>query len=91
MLLNYCICPQTDLSDAFSEFGAIKNIHVNLDRRTGFVKGYALVEYGEYTEAQDAINAMHEKELLGNKVGVDWAFVKPTGGSSSRRRDHRQS
>ena len=66
---------EDDILDKFSEFGDVKNISVNLDRRTGFVKGYALVEYENKEDATDAIRKMNGKELLGQAVLVDWAFV----------------
>lgn len=43
-------------------------------RRTGFVKGYALLEYESKSEAQRAISEMDGKDFLGQAVRVDWAF-----------------
>ncbi|CAI9294392.1 unnamed protein product [Lactuca saligna] len=65
---------EDDLQNTFGEFGEIKNLHLNMDCRTGFVNGYALIEYESFEEAKKAIAAMDGGELLTQNVNVDWAF-----------------
>ncbi|KAI3677223.1 hypothetical protein L1987_86846 [Smallanthus sonchifolius] len=78
---------EDDLQNAFGEFGEIKNLHLNLDRRTGFVKGYTLIEYENYEEAEKAITTMDGGELLTQTVNADWAFSKgPFRRINNRRR-----
>lgn len=77
---------EEDIHQPFGEFGAVKNLHFNLDRRTGYAKGYAFIEYEEYREAQKAIEQMDGKVLLQRTIHVDWAFNKMPEVARSRKR-----
>ncbi|VEV57069.1 RNA-binding protein 8A, putative [Plasmodium vinckei vinckei] len=64
------------IKEVFEEFGQIRNLHLNLDRRTGFIKGYAFLEFENFVDAKRAIDEMNGSMLLNQKIHVDWAFVQ---------------
>jgi len=67
---------EDDIANPFGDFGNIKNIHLNIDRRTGYLKGYALIEYESFSEAKEALTKMNGKDINGQEISVSWAFVK---------------
>ncbi|KAI9023840.1 hypothetical protein CLU79DRAFT_748453 [Phycomyces nitens] len=73
------------LTERFAEYGVIKNLHLNLDRRTGYVKGYAFIEYESFKEAEAAVADANDTSFLGQNIKVSFAFVKGPEKTESRR------
>ena len=47
---------------------------MNLDRKTGVTKGYSLIKYAKYEEAEEAIRKMNGESINEKPLKVDWAF-----------------
>ena len=50
---------EDDINDVFSEFGEVKQVHLNIDKRTGYCRGYALVQMADYDAARDAVQELN--------------------------------
>src|SRR3954467_2544853 len=63
----------SDLEQAFGQFGAVTSAKVMMDRETGRSKGFGFVEMGSDPEAQAAIEGMNGQSLGGRSVVVNEA------------------
>jgi len=63
----------SDLEQAFGQFGAVTSAKVMMERDTGRSKGFGFVEMGSDAEAQAAINGMNGQPLGGRGIVVNEA------------------
>ena len=63
----------SDLEQAFGQFGAVTSAKVMMERDTGRSKGFGFVEMGSDPEAQAAINGMNGQPIDGRAVVVNEA------------------
>lgn len=63
----------SDLEQAFGQFGAVTSAKVMMERDTGRSKGFGFVEMGSDAEAQAAIQGMNGQPLGGRGIVVNEA------------------
>ena len=75
----------SDLQQAFGEYGTVTSAKVMMDRESGRSKGFGFVEMGDDAQAQAAINGMNGQPFGGRNVVVNEARPMearpPRGGS----------
>ena len=70
--LPYAITEE-ELNDAFSEFGDVSSVSIIKDKFSGQSKGFGFVEMPDDSAAEEAIEALNERELKGRNLRVNEA------------------
>ena len=61
---------ESDLQNAFSEFGAVDSVKIIMDKFTGRSKGFGFVEMSSDEEGRNAINGLNDSEVDGRTIVV---------------------
>ena len=64
---------ESELRDAFAEFGDVVSVKILTDRETGRSRGFGFVEMENDDEARTAIERFHEYEFMGRPLTVNEA------------------
>ena len=78
---------ETDIENAFGEYGEVKSVNIIKDRETGRSRGFGFVEMRDNQAGQQAIEALNLKEIAGRAVTVNEARPREErrGGGGGRR------
>lgn len=85
--LKYTMTDQM-LEELFSPFGNVRSAQVIVDRDTGRSKGFGFVEMENASDANNAINDLHDKDFDGRPLTVNEAKPResrPARGGYDRR------
>ena len=72
-----------DIRDLFSAYGTVESVNLITDRETGRLRGFGFVEMA--SGGNEAIAALHEKDLDGRKLTVNLAKPREERPRQSRR------
>lgn len=66
-----------ELSQLFSQYGAVDSAKVITDRDTGRSRGFGFVEMSSDDEGRTAISALDQQDVKGRKISVKQAEDRP--------------
>ncbi|XP_051117099.1 glycine-rich RNA-binding protein 3, mitochondrial-like [Andrographis paniculata] len=69
----------SSLREAFDKYGQVTEAKVIVDRESGRSRGFGFVTYTSVEEASAAIQALHQQELDGRNIRVDYANERTRG------------
>lgn len=75
---------ETDLREAFEQFGAVTEVHLASDRYTGRPRGFAFVTFSTEEESKLAAAKLNGVDLNGRQLTVNPA--RPSGAESTGAR-----
>ena len=70
--LSYMVT-ETEVEEAFAQYGVVDNVNLIRDRLTGQPRGFAFVEMSNDAEARNAIHGLDGRELRGRAIKVNEA------------------
>jgi RNA recognition motif-containing protein len=79
-----------DLYSVFARFGQINEARVIFDRDTGRSRGFGFVTFENDNDANDAVTALNDSDLMGRRIKVNEAISRDNnrnggnGGGGSR-------
>lgn len=79
---------QEDITEVFSEYGAVSRVTVPTDRETGRPRGFAFVEMEKESDEDAAIEALDGAEWMGRELRVNKARPKEKRGPGGAGRDN---
>lgn len=75
---------ESDVENAFGEFGNVKSVNIIKDRESGRSRGFGFVEMGDRESGLEAIDGLNERPIAGRNISVNEA--KPREHSGGNRR-----
>jgi len=77
---------ESDLQNAFEQFGAVDSVKIIMDKFSGRSKGFGFVEMPNDEEAQAAINDLNDQEFDGRTIVVKKAEPRENRGGGGFNR-----